>query len=127
MKLYQTPTGPIASEKDRAYALTDSWDQLVARDDLSQYLRSQMSKASASTIPSAPLAPIHSQEVWAAGVTYKRSREARMEESKSAGGGDFYDRVYAADRPELFFKSTGHRVVDPGGKVRIRRDSKWNV
>ena len=72
-------------------------------------------------------APIGSQEVWAAGVTYRRSREARREESKSAGGGDFYDRVYDAARPELFFKSSAHRVIGPGGAVRIRRDSKWNV
>jgi 2-dehydro-3-deoxy-D-arabinonate dehydratase len=50
-----------------------------------------------------------------------------MEEAKSAGGGDFYDRVYAADRPELFFKSTPHRVAGPNQQVRIRRDSKWNV
>ncbi len=73
------------------------------------------------------LAPIGSQEVWAAGVTYMRSKAARMEESKDAGGGDFYDRVYAAERPELFFKATPHRVVGPGGNVRIRSDSKWNV
>ena len=73
------------------------------------------------------LAPIGSQEVWAAGVTYMRSKTARMEESKDAGGGDFYDRVYAAERPELFFKATPHRVVGPGGNVRIRGDSKWNV
>ncbi|MDR3453460.1 MAG: fumarylacetoacetate hydrolase family protein, partial [Rhodoferax sp.] len=72
-------------------------------------------------------APIESQEVWAAGVTYYRSRSARMEESKSAGGGDFYDRVYSAERPELFFKSTASRVVGPGSEVRIRTDSKWNV
>jgi 2-dehydro-3-deoxy-D-arabinonate dehydratase len=71
--------------------------------------------------------PIGSQEVWAAGVTYLRSREARREESKSAGGGDFYDRVYDALRPELFFKSAPGRIVGPGGNVRIRRDSKWNV
>ena len=51
----------------------------------------------------------------------------RREESKSAGGGDFYDRVYAADRPELFFKATGQRVIGPGGDVRIRKDSRWNV
>jgi 2-dehydro-3-deoxy-D-arabinonate dehydratase len=50
-----------------------------------------------------------------------------MEESKDAGGGDFYARVYEAERPEIFFKSTPHRVVGPGGKVRIRQDSKWNV
>ena len=68
-----------------------------------------------------------SQEVWAAGVTYYRSRSARIEESKDAGGGDFYDRVYAAERPELFFKATGRRVVGPGDAVRIRSDAKWSV
>jgi 2-dehydro-3-deoxy-D-arabinonate dehydratase len=73
------------------------------------------------------LAPIGSQEVWAAGVTYFRSRDARMEESKSAGGGDFYDRVYSAERPELFFKATPHRVVGPGEKVAIRADASWSV
>jgi 2-dehydro-3-deoxy-D-arabinonate dehydratase len=73
------------------------------------------------------LAPIGAQEVWAAGVTYYRSRDARMEESQAAGGGDFYAKVYAADRPELFFKATPHRVAGPGAPVRIRRDSRWNV
>ena len=73
------------------------------------------------------VAPIGQQEVWAAGVTYLRSKKARMEESKDAGGGSFYDRVYEADRPELFFKATPHRVAAPGEAVRIRADSKWNV
>lgn len=72
-------------------------------------------------------APIGTQEVWAAGVTYLRSKSARMAESKEAGGGTFYDRVYDADRPELFFKATPHRVAAPGTAVRIRGDSKWNV
>ena len=72
-------------------------------------------------------APLQSQEIWAAGVTYFRSRTARMEESKDAGGGSFYDRVYEAERPEIFFKSTPHRVAAPGTPVRIRADSKWNV
>ena len=72
-----------------------------------------------------PLAPIESQEVWAAGVTYFRSREARMEESEKEA--DVYDRVYSATRPELFFKATPHRVVGPGDFVRIRDDSEWNV
>jgi len=76
---------------------------------------------------SAPLAPIESQEVWAAGVTYLRSRTARMEESKDSGGGTFYDKVYHAARPELFFKATPHRVAAPGTPVRIRADSAWNV
>ena len=72
-------------------------------------------------------APIQSQEIWAAGVTYTRSRDARMEESKDAGGGSFYDMVYDAVRPELFFKATPYRCVGTGDKVRIRKDSTWNV
>ncbi|MCS6849822.1 MAG: fumarylacetoacetate hydrolase family protein [Gemmataceae bacterium] len=71
------------------------------------------------------LAPIDRQEVWAAGVTYKRSREAR--ERESAGAGRFYDLVYSAPRPELFFKANPHRVAHPGEAVRIRRDSRWSV
>ena len=65
--------------------------------------------------------------MWAAGVTYYRSRSARMAESKDAGGGDFYDRVYSAERPELFFKATASRVAGPGSDVRIRSDAKWSV
>lgn len=75
----------------------------------------------------APLAPVGQQEIWAAGVTYLRSRTARMEESKDAGGGSFYDKVYHAPRPELFFKATPPRVAAPGTPVRIRSDSRWNV
>ena len=86
------------------------------------------SRASNPSAPhSSPLAPIESQEVWAAGVTYLRSRTARMEESKDSGGGTFYDKVYHAARPELFFKATPHRVAAPGTPVRIRADSAWNV
>jgi len=80
-----------------------------------------------TSAPSALLAPVQSQEVWAAGVTYYRSRTARMAESKEVGGGTFYDKVYEAERPELFFKSAPHRVASPGGPVRIRADSFWNV
>jgi len=69
-------------------------------------------------------APIESQEVWAAGVTYQRSREARAEEAVDA---DPYDRVYTATRPELFFKATRNRVRGPGQKVTIRADSSWDV
>jgi 2-dehydro-3-deoxy-D-arabinonate dehydratase len=73
------------------------------------------------------LAPIDEQEVWAAGVTYKRSKVAREEESASTGGSRFYDMVYTAPRPELFFKAPARRVVSPGDPVRIRRDAKWSV
>jgi 2-dehydro-3-deoxy-D-arabinonate dehydratase len=71
------------------------------------------------------LAPLDHQEVWACGVTYLRSKVARMEESE--GGGDFYDLVYDADRPELFFKSSARRVRGPGDGIRIRQDSTWDV
>lgn len=72
-----------------------------------------------------PLSVIDGQEVWAAGVTYTRSRAARMAESAAAA--THYDRVYAASRPELFFKATPSRVVGPGKPVRIRQDALWNV
>ena len=71
------------------------------------------------------LAPIDHQEVWAAGVTYKRSQVARMEESESAAS--HYDKVYTADRPELFFKGTGSKVSGPGQPLRVRWDSQWSV
>lgn len=71
------------------------------------------------------LPPIDNQEVWAAGVTYKRSQVARMEESES--GASHYDKVYAADRPELFLKATPRRVSGPGEAVRVRHDSQWSV
>jgi len=104
----------------------------MVRDDLESFLEASIANlptadGSALNLEENLLAPIGSQEVWAAGVTYHRSRDARMEESESAGGGDFYDRVYHAERPELFFKATPHRVVGPGGKVAIRSDAKWSV
>ncbi len=71
------------------------------------------------------LPPTDVQEVWACGVTYLRSKVARMDESEA--GGDFYDQVYDAERPEIFFKAGANRVVGPGEKIRIRRDSSWNV
>ena len=109
------------------FAIEASWDDLVRHDDLESFLKTCKRTPIREPSSEAFLAPIGSQEVWAAGVTYIRSRDARMEESKSAGGGDFYDRVYLADRPELFFKATAHRVVGPGGKVAIRSDAKWSV
>jgi 2-dehydro-3-deoxy-D-arabinonate dehydratase len=130
MKLFRTEHGAVVQRQDRFYFAGDiAWDTLLAREDIQAYLGGLIDAGKLAPVaaPSQPLAPLRTQEVWAAGVTYWRSREARIEESKSAGGGDFYDRVYAADRPELFFKSAGHRVIGPGGKVRIRRDSKWNV
>lgn len=128
-KLYRTQAGYVV-ERDGAFysANAEAWDALITREDLGAYLKRTVVAAKPANLDaSAILPPIGAQEVWAAGVTYYRSRDARMEESKSAGGGDFYDRVYSAERPELFFKATAHRVVGPGGKVAIRRDAKWSV
>jgi 2-dehydro-3-deoxy-D-arabinonate dehydratase len=130
MKLYRSRHGIVAEHAGRCYTLSvSSWDDLIAREDLREYLTRLVGEAkTADTVALEDLLPpIGSQEVWAAGVTYYRSRDARMEESKSAGGGDFYDRVYSATRPELFFKSSPHRVVGSGGKVAIRDDASWSV
>jgi 2-dehydro-3-deoxy-D-arabinonate dehydratase len=94
----------------------------VRRDAMLQLLATLRSDEPAGDELLAPIDPL--QEVWAAGVTYLRSREARRAESQVA---DVYDRVYAAARPELFFKAVGWRVVGPGAPIRIRADSHWNV
>jgi 2-dehydro-3-deoxy-D-arabinonate dehydratase len=132
MKLYRTASGAILEHEAKFYQLPDpSWDALISGDDLLTHLQRRTSSlpplVGLALNDLNMIAPIGSQEVWAAGVTYFRSRDARMEESQSAGGGSFYDRVYSADRPELFFKASPHRVVGPNQPVRIRRDSKWNV
>lgn len=131
MKLYKTPGGPVIEYRSDFFQLPDhDWDVLLNRNDLENVLTSLTRRATPirdNTIIANAVAPIGQQEVWAAGVTYYRSRTARMEESKDAGGGDFYDRVYDAPRPELFFKATPNRVAGPGQNVRIRRDSRWNV
>jgi 2-dehydro-3-deoxy-D-arabinonate dehydratase len=130
MKLYRTTQGFVVEQNHQSFSInSSSWDAFIARDDLFVHLDGLLQKASpcAAVNPNEVLAPIGNQDVWASGVTYFRSRDARMEESKSAGGGDFYDRVYAAERPELFFKSTPQRVVGPNGTVAIRDDATWSV
>ena len=100
---------------------------LLEREDLPDYLAS-LKVENLPVVPQSELrfcAPVERQEVWAAGVTYLRSKTARMEESDFSATA--YDRVYAAERPEIFFKSLGEKVVPTGEPVGIRRDSKWNV
>jgi 2-dehydro-3-deoxy-D-arabinonate dehydratase len=129
MKLYRTRDGVLVEQEGEYYAVEGSLDSLIALDDL--YLHLQLIVSRGTPLhPAGPFpleAPIEHQEVWASGVTYYRSRSARIEESKDAGGGDFYDRVYSAERPELFFKAVAHKVAGPDGKVRIRSDAKWSV
>ena len=128
MKIYNTTRGLLVEQQGRFHALNAGFDDLVRSDD-PQSLAEKSLRSAPMAFPVANelLAPIGSQEVWAAGVTYFRSRSARMEESKDAGGGSFYDRVYSAVRPELFFKAAARRVVGPGAKVRIRSDARWSV
>src|SRR6201996_5881308 len=130
MKIFRTEKG-IVIENDGQFFLAKetNWDTFVNRAQLYKKVSEDIAglTADASLAPETPLAPIGNQEVWASGVTYLRSMAARMEESKEAGGGSFYDRVYNADRPELFFKAPSYRTVGPGAGVRIRKDSKWNV
>jgi 2-dehydro-3-deoxy-D-arabinonate dehydratase len=129
MKLYRTESGIFVEEAARFYGVSaPDWDELISSADLHTRARAATrGNAAHAPKPATILAPIVGQEVWAAGVTYYRSRNARMQESKDAGGGSFYDRVYAAERPELFFKATGRRVVGPHSAVRIRSDAKWSV
>src|SRR4029077_2569943 len=131
IKIYRVDSVCLIERGEVFYQASDcSWDELTTREDLYEPLTELIgrSKTLVGGLANSRIrAPIGRQEVWAAGVTYYRSRDARMEEAKSAGGGDFYDRVYRAERPELFFKSTASRVVGPGEKVAIRRDASWSV
>jgi 2-dehydro-3-deoxy-D-arabinonate dehydratase len=133
MKLYRTTSGIVIESHDRFYKSSFSdWDEYINRDDLYAFMQQDISTiGTASDLNDFSkltlLAPIQTQELWASGVTYLRSKTARMEESKESGGDTFYDKVYNAERPELFFKSLAHRIAPPGGKVRIRKDSTWDV
>lgn len=130
MKIFRTLKGIIIERQDEFYNLADAtWPNLFKQSDLRGYLEEELSskRITDGFEMQDLLPPIERQEVWACGVTYKRSRSARMEESKTSSGGDFYDRVYTADRPEIFFKATDHRVSGHLQPVQIRKDSKWNV
>ncbi len=130
MLLYRTRDGIVLHSDSNWHLLSETnWDALINMPDLPSHLRQLTSKSTPAGEPTAEaiLAPIGTQEIWAAGVTYFRSRTARMEESQDAGGGSFYDRVYSAERPEIFFKSTAQRVAAPGQPMHLRRDSKWMV
>ena len=129
MKLYKTNQGIIIEAHEKFY-LSDAqnWDYYINQDNLFEIITTDIQLLNEILWNrEGILAPIENQEIWASGVTYMRSREARMDESKDSGGADFYAKVYEAERPELFFKSTAARCVGTGEKVRIRKDSKWNV
>lgn len=130
MKIYRIKEGILLEENGQFKVHQADWDTFINDDDLG--------RKCSELFPSLPgyesaveegqlLPPIGNQEVWASGVTYFQSKIGREEEAKAAGGSDFYARVYVAERPELFFKATAARVVGPGAKIRIRKDSVWDV
>jgi 2-dehydro-3-deoxy-D-arabinonate dehydratase len=128
--LYRIALGWIVEHNGHYYDLREpSLDALLAIEDLQGHLASRIDQCEpmAQSDVSCKESPIEHQEVWAAGVTYYRSRSARIEESKDSGGGSFYDRVYSAERPELFFKAQGHKVAGPNSPVHIRSDATWSV
>jgi 2-dehydro-3-deoxy-D-arabinonate dehydratase len=132
MKLYQTKSGVVAEWENQFYCLEGSWKKNINRSQLFQKLQQELNSLKPDPdaeqfIVNELLPPIDEQEVWAAGVTYFKSKKARMDESKESGASVFYDKVYEADRPEIFFKATPHRVVGHNQHVRIRKDSGWNV
>lgn len=128
MKLYNTSIGVILQKNNKEILLDDGLTNIINRDNLFGWLSNQNEKEiRVNWDEIAIYAPLEKQEVWAAGVTYLRSRDARIEESKDAGGADFYSKVYNAERPELFFKSMPHRVAAHNEEVFIRKDSSWNV
>ena len=130
MKLYKTKEGILIEKEENSYLFKEQdWDTFINDDNLLEKMEGliQILKKSAPVNVADILAPIQNQELWACGVTYLRSKEGRQEESKAAGGSDFYAKVYDAQRPEVFFKATAHRVVGTGDKVNIRKDSVWDV
>ena len=131
MLLYRTATTSILEFDGDWYRIDRAWGEMLNDDNLYEYLNTcigsyppddALAEAVVDTLP-----PSANQEIWAAGVTYLKSKAARMDESKDAGGGDFYDRVYDATRPEIFFKANASRTVGNNDWLRLRIDSKWIV
>ncbi len=130
MKLYKTTAGAVIESDHQFYLTNESWESLVNDDALFQKKEQLIKTSTAETSDavkdvSAPIGD--QQELWACGVTYLRSKVGRQEESKGSGAADFYAKVYEAERPEVFFKSTPYRIVGNHGLVQIRKDSTWDV
>lgn len=133
MKVYKIKSGIMIEEDDKFYLIKEKkWDGFINDDAIFKKIKKAIQSLSPiensnELIQKEILPPIGNQELWACGVTYLRSKIGRQEEAKNAGGGDFYAKVYEAERPEVFFKSTSHRIVGHNDFVRIRNDSTWNV
>ena len=133
MRIYKLLQGLLIEVDNDFYHIAEmDWDNFINDDQLHEKAKKAITQlkpiSNAKDLIATQLdAPMSTQELWASGVTYFRSKQGRQEESKSAGGADFYARVYEAERPELFFKATRNRTVGNGGLVRIRKDSTWDV
>jgi 2-dehydro-3-deoxy-D-arabinonate dehydratase len=133
MRIYKTGAG-IVVEHEGGYfpAREKDWDAFVNRPDLynkvrREILREKADPSLAHAISAELLTPIGNQEVWACGITFVRSRQSYVEDTKETGTANSYTRVYEADRPEIFFKATAYRTVGSGEGVRIRSDSRITV
>jgi len=136
IKIFRDQNDCLLQNSTRSIRVSDfSFDQLFQSASPAEYVNAffenESNQVATDNIPDIEthpwLPPVCSQEIWAAGVTYFRSRSARMEESVQAGGDQFYDLVYEAERPELFFKATGPRARGHLANVCIRTDSQWDV
>jgi len=133
MKVYNTHKGILVEHASNFHLLPqENWDDFINDDAILVNTLAKLNDKNSVRdvtfiLENEVKAPVHSQEIWASGVTYYNSKLGREEESKEAGGSSFYARVYEAERPELFFKATAQRTVGHGGIVRIRKDSIWNV
>jgi 2-dehydro-3-deoxy-D-arabinonate dehydratase len=133
MRIYKLTSGVLIDHNNQYYTVPIAdWDNLINDDAIFLKLTDFLESGKATKINSIQeadiLAPIGSQqELWACGVTYWRSKVGRQEESKLSGGADFYAKVYEAERPEVFFKATPNRIVGHNQKVKIRKDSTWDV
>jgi 2-dehydro-3-deoxy-D-arabinonate dehydratase len=133
MRIYKTRNGILVEDDGKGYLFMDKeWDSFMLHENLYDELKNEIRYVTPVhnkewLIQHSVLPPIGKQEIWAAGVTYFRSKKARMEESEESGGATFYDKVYEAERPELFFKATASRTVGSHDYVNIRKDSTWNV
>jgi 2-dehydro-3-deoxy-D-arabinonate dehydratase len=130
MLLYRTTKNFLLNSNGKFFTVhgTD-FDELLNLPNLYDHLLEISRRGPVAQPPAREeiLAPVGTQEIWAAGVTYERSREGRREESKESGAAVFYSKVYEAERPELFFKAPGWRAIGPDTKIRVRRDAHWSV
>jgi 2-dehydro-3-deoxy-D-arabinonate dehydratase len=132
MKIYKLRSGILIENKGQYYnSPATDWNEFINDDAIFQKLTELLQSGKATPASGINeediLPPVDKQELWACGVTYLRSKVGRQEESKATGGADFYAKVYEAERPEVFFKSTPHRIVGHQAKVNIRKDSTWDV